>query len=86
MTMLFVVFAVAMAMHAMASAATPLTAEQLAQRDAALRHAGEEYNSQLSACRDKARQEPSASRRDRITCERAARKQLRQDVRQARAD
>jgi len=87
MTMLFVVFAVAMAMHALANAAGPQpTAGQLAARDAGVRQAGEHLNEDLIACRDKARQDPKASKRDLASCERAAKKQFRAEVREARAN
>ena len=88
LSMLFVVIAISMAMHAMASAATPkLPTDPVgAERyDSAVRQAGKVLNDELAACRDHAKQDPKASRRDLIACERTARREFRRDMRQARS-
>jgi hypothetical protein len=87
LTMMFVVVAISMAMHAMASAAAPpLTAdpERAGRYDAAVRQAGKPLNDELGACREHAREDPKASKRDLKACERTAQREFRRDVRQAR--
>ena len=88
LTMMFVVVAISMAMHAMAHAAAPQLPADSAQaerHDAAVRQAGKLLNDELAACREHAKEDPQASKRDLIACERTARREFRRDIRQARA-
>ena len=87
LSMMLMVFAVAMGMHALATAAQPLIGNdplRAARYDAALREAGEHLNGQLGACRDHASQQPKASKLDLKVCERAARREFRREVKLAR--
>ena len=86
LSMFMMVVFISMAMHAMATAATPpRDAQQVQQQDAAVRHAGELLNEELLACREQARQHPKASKRDLQICERTARRDFRREIKRARA-
>lgn len=88
LTMMLLVIVVSMVMHAMAVAASPGLAGSPAQSeryDVAVRQAGEALNEQLTDCREQAKREPKASRRELKACERTARAEFRKHVRQARA-
>jgi hypothetical protein len=84
LSMMLVVIFVSMTMHAMASAATPVDPTRAQRRDAAVHDAGETLNTRLKACREEAARQPKASKRDLAACERAARKDFRADMQQAR--
>ena len=88
MTMMMVVLAVSLGMHAMASAG-PLpeaTTEPSAEAyQAQVQEAGGELNKHLAVCREHAQRTPKASQRELKACERTARTLFKQDVKQARA-
>ncbi|RZJ10675.1 MAG: hypothetical protein EOO54_21430 [Haliea sp.] len=86
LSMFLMVVFVSMAMHAMATAATPTDAARFAQQDAGVRDAGKTLNESLKSCREQARLHPKASKRDRQVCERSARRDFRRDVKRARLD
>lgn len=86
LSMFLVVVFVSMAMHAMATAATPPDAQRVQERDAAVRDAGRALNQSLKACQQQARRHPNASRRDRQVCERSARRDFRREVKRVRAE
>lgn len=87
LSMFLMVVFISLAMHAMATAATPpRDAAQVMQENAGVRQAGQTLNESLKACREQARQHPKASQRDRQICERTARRDFRRDIKRARAD
>ncbi|RZJ22778.1 MAG: hypothetical protein EOO54_11320 [Haliea sp.] len=87
LSMFMMVVFISLAMHGMATAATPARdAAQVVQENAGVRQAGQDLNEDLKACREEARQNPKASKRDRQVCERTARRDFRRDIKRARAD
>jgi Skp family chaperone for outer membrane proteins len=86
LTMMMVVLAVSLAMHALASAGeVPADPARAQAYQGQLQEAGLDLNRALQACREQARRDAHASRRELKACERAAQQDFRQDVRQARS-